>query len=113
MRTSDVAPKWLLVVVVLCVLLATEWPPYPPVLGLWGRSDADGVFVTDVVSGGGAEAADLRPGDVVCTVNGYAVRSGRQVRDALRDKKPGETVAVEFVRDGQLHKVKVLLQARR
>ena len=113
MRAVDVAPKWFLAAaIVACILFATEWPSYPPVLGLWGRPDANGVLVTDVVPGGGAEAAGLRVGDVVCSASGWRVRSGRQVRDALHDKKPGETVTVEFVRDGRLHRTEVRLQAR-
>ena len=113
MRTLANWPKVLLgVAIVACFLWAVEWPAYPPVLGFWGQPQVNGVLVTRVAPGGGAEAAGVRAGDVVYTVNGYAVQTGRQVRAALRDKTPGETVAVEFMRDGRFYQTDVKLRAR-
>ena len=47
------------------------------------------------------------------SVNGWGVRVHQDITTAIRDKKAGETVTVEFVRDGQVHRTEVPLRARR
>ena len=65
--------------------------------GLRGRS---GVVVTDVTSGGAAEAAGIREGDVLLEVNRRRVGSIAEFKNAVAALKPGEAVPVQIERMG-------------
>jgi membrane protease YdiL (CAAX protease family) len=99
--------------VTAAVMLTAASYASEPSLGLHGDARENGLFVTKVTPGSGAEAAGIRPGDVLYCVNGWGVQNAQHVRAAVHDKKPGETVTVEFIRDGQVHQTEVLLHARR
>jgi predicted metalloprotease with PDZ domain len=64
-----------------------------------GRASGQGVIVSEVESGSAAEAAGLRAGDVIVQRNGQDVPRGR--RAWLRDVRPGETMSLQIMRDGQ------------
>jgi hypothetical protein len=57
-----------------------------------------GALVMEVESGGPAEGAGVRAGDVVVRVAGRAVGDAGDVQDALHDRRPGDRVDVELVR---------------
>jgi serine protease Do len=65
--------------------------------GLRGRS---GVVVTNVTSGGAAEAAGIKEGDVLLEVNRRRVGSLEEFKNAVAALKPGETVPVQIERIG-------------
>jgi len=60
-----------------------------------------GVEVGGVVSGTGAAAAGLQRGDVITAIGGHATNGDYGLRGALAKLEPGETVLVEFLRNGQ------------
>ena len=64
--------------------------------GLWLERTADGLAVVDVVSGGPAEAAGLKSGDVLVEVNGYPALQVplASVRETLRGS-PGARIKVK------------------
>jgi serine protease Do len=66
-----------------------------------------GALVRSVQAGGPADAAGLRPGDVVVTLGGQAVGSVEDLLGALRNTEPGQQVPVEVVRDGQRQQLPV------
>lgn len=87
----------------------------------------EGIIVADVSRSGGAAAAGLRPaviretfygvslqqlGDVIVAVGGKKVASLDDLQTALQDKKPGETVDVEILRQGNRIIVPVRLSER-
>jgi len=87
----------------------------------------EGMIVGDVYRNSGAAAAGLRPatvrdsiygmslqqlGDVILTVGGRKVASADELQNALQDKKPGETVDVELLRQGRRVTVPVRLSER-
>jgi S1-C subfamily serine protease len=47
-----------------------------------------------------AEAAGLRPGDVIVSIDGEAIADLRAYADLLRRRAPGDTVRIRFLRDG-------------
>ena len=53
-----------------------------------------------VVSGGPAERAGIRNGDVITRVDGEEVKEPSDIAQAISDDKPGEVVTVEVQRDG-------------
>jgi serine protease DegQ len=77
-----------------------------------GAEGTTGVLVLDVVPGGPADKAGLRPGDVLISVDGERTDTVVDFLAQLRRLDPGQTVAVTFLRDGTEHTVKVTLADR-
>ena len=67
-------------------------------LGLSGRS---GALVSDVTSGGPAEKAGIRSGDVIVGFNGKEIRNEHDLPQAVASTKPGKTVDVRLLREGK------------
>jgi putative serine protease PepD len=61
----------------------------------------EGAFVAEVVAGSAADEAGLLPGDVIIEIDGDAVTEAVDVRDAILDKEPGDTVEITVVRAGE------------
>ena len=67
-------------------------------LGLSGRR---GALVSDVTSGGPAEKAGIRSGDVIVGFNGKEIRDEHELPQAVAVTKPGTTVNVRLIRGGK------------
>jgi len=67
-------------------------------LGLSGRR---GALVSDVTSGGPAEKAGIRSGDVIVAFNGKEIRDEHDLPQAVASTKPGKTADVRLLRDGK------------
>jgi serine protease Do len=67
----------------------------------------EGVVVDVILPGGPASKTDLRPGDVITTVDGKTVQTVRQLRDEVADKKPGRLAVLSVVRGKEHLSVKV------
>jgi putative serine protease PepD len=63
-------------------------------------STATGVPLQQVMSGGAAEKAGLRAGDVVTKINNFHTTTPDGLIAATRFYAPGTTVSVSFIRDG-------------
>ncbi|HEY9231405.1 MAG TPA: PDZ domain-containing protein, partial [Blastocatellia bacterium] len=88
----------------------------------------EGLMISNVVRGSGAATAGLRSaalnqdvwgniviqrmGDIIVGVDGKKVTSADDLQNALQDKKPGETVQVEVLRDGNQTTIPVRLGER-
>jgi putative serine protease PepD len=68
-----------------------------------------GLFVGGVVAGGPAAKAGLQRGDVITEVDGQTATTNIQLQELTLTKKPGETVAIGYVRDGKSGKATVTL----
>ena len=66
-----------------------------------GIESGNGILLTDVYEGGPAHAADLRVGDVILEMNGEPVSSQRQALLISAGTRPGDTVEVVALRDGE------------
>jgi serine protease Do len=60
-----------------------------------------GVLIEDIIEGGPADQAGLKPGDVIVELGGEATDSAAQLRQRIAHTDPGETVDVEAVREGE------------
>ncbi len=69
-------------------------------LGIYPETHADGVLITGVVKGSGAEAAGLKKGDIITGLNGQSVDSNSDLTKILAQHKPGETISVAYLRNG-------------
>jgi serine protease Do len=71
-----------------------------------------GAILADVAPRSAAEAAGLRPGDLVLSVDGKPIENGRQLHVTLYRHAAGDIVALEILRDGVTAKVPVALSER-
>lgn len=75
-------------------------PPDGARLGVAVVDAADGLRVASVAAGSGAEAAGLRPGDVIASVAGVPVGAVEELQSVIEGHAPGDEVAVIVQRDG-------------
>jgi len=61
----------------------------------------EGVFVLQVSSDGGADAAGLRAGDIILSVNGENVNSVPELQERVSRHRPGEKVNLIILRGGK------------
>jgi Do/DeqQ family serine protease len=84
----------------------------PDIAHSLGLSSVSGALVSQVIDGSAAEAAGIRTGDVITTVNGQAVKSNSELRNAIGLLRVGDKVEVGLVRDGKpLHVTAVIASA--
>lgn len=62
--------------------------------------DVQGVLVRKVAAGGPSNRAKLAPGDLIHKVNGIPVASSKDMREAIKARKPGDTLKITFTRRG-------------
>ena len=67
-------------------------------LGITGRR---GALVSDVTSGGPAEKAGIRSGDVIVAFNGKEIKDEHDLPQAVATTKPGKTVDLRLLREGK------------
>ncbi|MFP4425348.1 MAG: S1C family serine protease [Spirochaetaceae bacterium] len=90
---------------------------------------SEGILVSEVISGGNAEEAGLRGGserqavryggtviylggDIIVAVDDQRVESIANLYEALEDNRPGDTVEVEYIRNGNRRTTEVTLSDR-
>jgi len=73
----------------------------PKMADAWGLEEAKGVLVVDVERGSSADAAGLRRGDIILTVNGKVVRNVDEIRAILLQYRVGDSVRLGVVREGR------------
>lgn len=83
-----------------------------PVLGANVRTASGGVQLTSVEDSGPARKAGLRQGDVITKIDGDAVSAMDELIVAIRTRRPGEVVALDYTRDSAKKQVKVTLGSR-
>lgn len=86
---------------------------YTPAAARYLGADDDikeGMFVAKLDSEGPAFAAGLRYGDIITAINGKKVNTMLSLREELYKRQGGETVNVEFIRNGSVRRVDVMLQ---
>jgi S1-C subfamily serine protease len=87
--------------------------PVPPAerrawIGFYPQAGDDGIAVSGVVPGGPADAAGLRRGDLLVSVDGQAVQGLRPLYRALWRRRPGDVVGMQVLREESIHVVEVV-----
>ena len=67
----------------------------------FGTDEVRGMLVENVDAGGAAEAAGIRPGDVITRIERTAVTDGENIVMEVLNRKPGDTIVVEVYREGE------------
>lgn len=75
-----------------------------------GLPSLDGVYIRNIsVDGAGAEAG-LRAGDVIVSLNGTNIKSMPEFQELIGRFRPGNSVEIVFLRDGNKQKANVILR---
>ncbi|MCO6490343.1 MAG: Do family serine endopeptidase [Phaeodactylibacter sp.] len=75
-----------------------------------GLDAVEGVFVTRVTPGSGADDAGMRKGDVIVGINGVITKTLPEMQEQLGRYRPGNSVTVDFIRNGKKQTANVLLK---
>lgn len=73
-------------------------PPFTAKLGVITKESDGAVVINDFLPDSLALKAGLRVGDIITTVNGRKIEAVSDIKIALFDKEPGQTVSVEVIR---------------
>jgi membrane-associated protease RseP (regulator of RpoE activity) len=76
------------------------------------RPGTDGLKLSSVMPGTAAERAGLREGDVIVRFAGTTVDGLEELRALIRDRQPGETVSVLYLRAGEAQTTSATLGPR-
>jgi serine protease Do len=92
--------------------LAAEYS-LPLETGAWvHKEDTSGNSVPAVTAGSPGEAAGIRTGDIITTVEGQALDPVNRLEDLLVQYSPGRTISLKVYRDGGYITVQVTLGTR-
>ncbi len=70
-----------------------------------GLKDFAGAYVEEVVSGSAAEQAGLKKGDLITGIDSTKINNHSELTETIGRRRPGEEVAVKFIRDGKPREV--------
>ena len=73
----------------------------PAIAESYELGNTSGAFVTEVTSGSAAEAAGLQIGDVIVSIDGESMDGPGSLRNSIGLLRPGDTVEVGYMRDGE------------
>ncbi len=75
-----------------------------------GLDNIEGVLISRITPGSGADDAGLRRNDVIISVNSAPTRAIPELQEQVALYRPGNTVEVEYIRKGKKASTKVLLK---
>lgn len=81
-------------------------------MGVNAPFGSDTCVLETVFEGSGAHDAGLQPGDKVTAIDGEEVRDFSDLTILVSTRKPGDTLKVDFERDGEQREAKVTLKPR-
>ncbi|MGA3033858.1 MAG: trypsin-like peptidase domain-containing protein [Terracidiphilus sp.] len=61
----------------------------------------NGVLVQEVQSGGPADKAGLKPGDIITTIDGRSIKDGEDLVNEIASRRPGSTIRLGYEREGK------------
>lgn len=77
-----------------------------------GLSQVEGVYIQKLITGGTADRAGIKSGDVILKINDVSTATVPALQEQIALYRPGDHVSVEFIRDGKKYRQeKVLLQS--
>ena len=79
--------------------------------GAFGIGTERGALVAEVVAGTAADRAGLQPGDIVTSVDGRTIHSAQDFLNAEGQAPVGEALLLEYLRDKQIRRTTLKVQA--
>jgi len=81
--------------------------------GAWvHKEDTNGNSVYAVVTGGPADLAGIKTGDVITAIEGQPIDATHSLEDTLVQYAPGRTISIDLYRNGETLTVRVTLSTR-
>ena len=84
-------------------------PITPDIASAYNLPAQWGVYITDVASGSPASQAGLQQGDIITSIGGVALDGTHSYINTLFNFKPGDQVALEYIRNGKTLQAQVTL----
>jgi serine protease Do len=82
-----------------------------PEFAEFAKGVKSGVVVSELVEGGPAAKSDLKPSDIITSVEGTPVNNAQELRNAVRAKPIGKELTLDVVRNNKTTKIKVKTEA--
>lgn len=70
----------------------------------------NGIYIAGLAEKGSARAAGLKPGDIITKIDMQAVNNIPQLQEKLSNYRPGDEVAITYLRDGEEESAKIVLR---
>lgn len=77
-----------------------------------GLASAEGILITRVSPGSGADDAGLREGDVIMSIQGVTTRTMAEMQEQVGRFRPGNKLKVEYIREGKKRSASVVLKSK-
>jgi Do/DeqQ family serine protease len=77
-----------------------------------GLGSMKGVYINELMQGGGAQESGLKPGDIITKINDMPTHSTPELQEMVARYRPGEKLQVEFIRDKKTMIKEVILKNR-
>jgi serine protease Do len=81
-------------------------------LGIKPRTDLNGVRIAQIIPGGAAERNGLKENDVILSIAGQDLQSAEELMERVLSFKPGDKVAVRYMRGEKIESLELVLTAR-
>ncbi len=75
-----------------------------------GLEEIQGVYINRVEVGSGADVAGLKEEDILLAINGKQIVSAPNLSEFIGMQRPGNTLIIEFLRNGKIQTTDVLLR---
>lgn len=75
-----------------------------------GLNRITGLYVNNVLDGGGADAAGLKEGDILTKVGGKNINYSSDLQESIGRLRPGDKVQLSYMRDGKERNANVTLK---
>jgi putative serine protease PepD len=85
---------------------------YPVIGAEVGVQDPEAAIIESVQPGMPAEEAGIQKGDEIVRVDGEPISGGVELIVAIRSHVPGDTIEIQYIRDGETNTVKVTLDGQ-
>jgi serine protease Do len=77
-----------------------------------GLAAPEGVYVSAVTKGGAADEGGILPGDIIIALNQTTVKTMPEFQELIGRQRPGNTVSLTLIRNGNRKETKVTLRNR-
>jgi S1-C subfamily serine protease len=75
-----------------------------------GLPSVEGVYISSVTPGGGADDAGIRSDDVIVGINDIKIKSIPELQEQVGRLHPGTKIEVEYIRKGKRYRTSVTLK---
>jgi serine protease DegS len=84
----------------------------PSLAESFGLTNVNGALVAGIQPGGPADAAGLRPGDIITEINGAGINGSRALMNSITSNPPGTKLKLKVLRQGDSLNVETVIGER-